>query len=353
MSLFDFRTHEVRELYWALAGPSLLAPQTLPIETDSDLRAITARHLSELRRLDEDPTDLFLYFSDHPSLSRLGRHFENLLEYFLTRLEKAPSFARNIQIQSESRGKKRGTLGELDLLFRAPWCQEARHWEASVKFYICVAREPEEFVDERHWLGTLVYDRLDRKIAKLKNRQLGLASTPEGARVIEERGHKGAESRALLKGFMYYDSEGDWRNAPVPASVSTAHCRGWWTTSRRPALPSTRPESRFMRLPPERWLAPFQGWLPSSLVYSRAEFARHIHDFFGGRALPHALTREIMSAEVEVLDEGANGLFVRELSRGNVVFEAWPDYARASAHGAEGSAGPLRNLYFNPGPDLV
>jgi uncharacterized protein len=327
-----FLTHEVRELAWIFQGPGLLSEILFPDEIESDLELKTrlASHRSMLLAMDRDASRLLDFLASVETHGRLGRYFEALLKFYLLELVQAETLQTNLQIRDG-----RQTIGELDVVFRQTQGRPARHWEASVKFYLCTAETESEARELKYFMGTLVWDRLDRKLEKLLKKQLRLPMTPQARETLKALGMEHVESRALLKGFLYYPSHLDWRHFPHPAEVSPRHARGWWTTEERAEIPQTSPSSLYMVLPPERWLAPFYGDVETTELLTRSALIERARQAFARPERPRF--PEMMVAEVEVVgDDSAEGApnlgkrRVREVSRGNVLTAEWPAHARAS-----------------------
>lgn len=258
--------------------------------------------------------------------NRLGRYFETLLRFYLLCMARVEKLESNLQIRSG-----RQTLGELDHVFRETLDATPIHWEASVKFYLCTTSDPERARELRFFMGTLEEDRFDRKLAKFLDRQLKLPLTPEASARLSELGLADPSSRALLRGFLYYPAEVDWRHHPHPPEVSSRHSRGWWTNAKSFAVPQRDSTSRYILLPPARWMAPFEGLVARDTVHTLETLRDLTRAHFDGPETWGTLHREMMIAEVEVTNESHEGAWVRELTRGNILHEGWIPIARAEA----------------------
>ncbi len=327
--------HAVRELAWAFEGPGLLAHDVFHsnVESDATMRQWVERHRARINALEQDPTPLLRYLSGVAIYDRLGRYFEALLRYFLVEVEGVSKLLTNLQVR-----EKKATIGELDLVFLSASLASvrARHWEASVKFYLCTALDEDEAREERFFMGTLVEDRLDRKLHKLLEKQLKLPLLPAAHALLSEAGLASPESRALLKGFLYYASDKDWKTYPHPSTISVNHVHGWWTTSDKLCLPRESSQSRYILLEPARWLAPYYGWIPCNNVLTRESLSDLVREVFSGPTTERSVFREMMVAEVEPEAEADGTLRVRELSRGNILHAEWPKLARTASEPDEG-----------------
>ena len=320
-----FRTHEVRELAWVFNGPGLLSPAHFGsrIESDADLQNRFVRFRDVISDLDQNPRDLLEFLKQRPTGGRLGRYFENLLQYYLLHLEGVTKHALNLQVREGRR-----TVGELDLVFKIGQTLPV-HWEASVKFYLCSTESPAEAVDPQFFMGTLVHDRLDRKIKKLFESQLRLPDHPEAREKLRELGLEAPRSRAIMKGFFFYPSRTDWPRAAHPAEVSTNHLRGWWTTASRLEIPKFDQDSRYIVLPFARWLAPFDGRVEPHELIQLDELQWKVRRLFDS-SWARPVNYELMIAEVAVKEETSEGPWVTERSRGNILHPKWPEHARTS-----------------------
>lgn len=330
-----FNTHEVRDLAWVFSSPGLLNPACFDhrVETDADFRLLMEPYWERLRALDQNPQPILEFLGHLQTYGRLGRYFENLLRFFLLEFLKAERVITNLQIQESG-----VTKGELDLLFCHPSFERPHHWEASVKFYLCVTTDPEKARTLPHFMGTLVEDRLDRKLEKLLHRQLELPRSPAGQEKLAALGLLSPESRALLKGMLFYPSHVGWLSHPHPAEVAADHDRGWWTTSEILCFPQQTPQSLYMELPPGRWLSLFKGPILPSLLMTRDELTQRVRAYFAGPETPRSIFREMMVSEVQPTPPPPEAspsqgvVWVEELSRGHILHREWPRIADAAAH---------------------
>ena len=151
---------------------------------------------------DLDSNELGAFIKDQQH-RQVGRYFEALVEFWLTKIGKVEMIERGLQVQDEKR-----TLGELDFVFR----DEAgllTHWETAVKFYLH---------HEGAFIGPNAADTLDRKVRHLKEHQiqLGRKAMPE----IEK-------CELWMKGRLYYHPD-DGASVKQPEYVTNEHLRGIW-----------------------------------------------------------------------------------------------------------------------------
>lgn len=158
---------------------------------------------TQLDRLDQNELEAF--FKDQQP-RQVGRYFEGLIEFWLTKIRKVEMSERGLQVQEENR-----TVGELDFVFRDEG-GILTHWETAVKFYLH---------HEGEFIGPNATDTLERKVRHLKEHQiqLGQKAMPE----IEK-------SEVLMKGRLYYHPD-DGENIKLPVYVAANHLRGTWVRS--------------------------------------------------------------------------------------------------------------------------
>lgn len=326
----------VAALRGALERPVLLNAEAFPsgrIVTDEMLRIRANDCAKAIVELELDPAPLTAFLEAHPWNGRLGRYFENLLQFYFRSLVKVERLECNLQIRSDAKR----TIGELDLVFRENAARPPEHWEASVKFYLCIAETADEALDTRFFMGTLVEDRLDRKLKKLVGKQLDLALQPEAIAKLETLQLINPISRALLKGYFYYPAKNDWRKAPHPREVSAEHSRGWWTTANE--LDCLSPRSHYVFLHVEEWLEPLTEVAGPHELYTFLEMRARIQRFFDD-SWARPVHSEAMVAEVDWVSQTSSGQtgkqIVREISRGNILHPRWPAHARRSIFPSEG-----------------
>jgi hypothetical protein len=245
------RHQTVRDLVSVMGAPGLLNGQVRSeILTDLECHEELQRRMRDLEMIDQDPRVLNTWLESGTGSPQLGRYFEALLAFWIRDLMKAPHFEAGLKILRD-----RATVGELDFVYQfgdAP----IQHWEASVKFYLCTARTLQEARDPSFYVGTMTRDRLDLKMNKLLDQQLGLARLPIAIERLHALGFTGPiQSRALVKGALFYPIESDWRAHEFPSQVNPGHARGWWSHQ----FPKGAEDSRWAILDKRRWLSRFQA----------------------------------------------------------------------------------------------
>ncbi|MBU6376560.1 MAG: DUF1853 family protein [Bdellovibrionales bacterium] len=317
----------VEELLWALLSPSLLEDSLLPVVSDQECQSwFSTLQLSSLRpELLEK--SLVEFLSSKRRTGRLGNAFEDLLEFGLTHLLHVERFSRGVAIR-----EGRETIGELDFLFAWPGFQVAsfEHWEAAVKFYMCIAPAPEMATDARFFVGQALLDRLDLKLDLTFQRQLLLPHDPRALETLKQRGYDGPiRSRAFFKGRLFYPLAWQGKDIPIPRSVSNRHERGWWLAwDRDQALESLRTqvvkysEFGWLLIPKSHWLLPrARQELSSDLILSDEGLSSSLEQHFSesDNALQIAcMRREADGGWVECAGPEA-------LGRGMVLKPGWPN----------------------------
>ncbi len=304
-----WRHQAVRDLAWVIASPPLLRP---PADNDSRHGDNSPRWLDQawcnqaltasndwLAGLDLDSEPLLTHLErehDH----RLGSHFESLLAFWLA-WPANPQYellARNLPLRCDGR-----TLGEFDFLVRDRISSEVQHWEVAVKFFLGVQPGGQA----RHWVGPGLRDRLDLKLDHLRQHQLRLASSPAGRRLLAERGLTAVRPVCLVKGCLFYPADAD-RPTWAAHAAAPGHLQGWWQDHAGFMARWGAADLRWLRLPKANWMtAVVDAELPGPTMTASELLA----------GLPLAGPRSAIC--VVGLRDG------REITRGFVVAEDWPD----------------------------
>lgn len=265
-------TRPARDLAWCLTSQPLLA--------NSDWSIFSESHAAH-------PAP-----PPAPHRFRLGRHFELLLQAWMTAGEDdIELLAANLPVRD---GKR--TVGEFDFIVR--YRGEIEHWEAAIKFYLGTGDQ-----QQRHqFFGPNTADRLDIKLNRLTSHQLQLADHPAAQAVLAERGLPVARSRCLMKGRLFHPFD----TAPAaPAGINPHHESGWWLSHEDFLARFEDSGSRFVFLPKSLWLSPLT-----------AEESRDGLSFWEmGEMLASADTEQ--ATHIAIVDDAG------EISRGFVVTDAW------------------------------
>lgn len=295
----------VDDLTWVFGSPGLLDP-TEEIISDDESARLLSRGLEALESLRRDPAPFMEFIQAHKKSGRLGNYFESLLHFWLREILRHPRVQPAVAIR---RGND--TLGELDFAFD-DGSGETQHWEAAVKFYMCIASNEQEAADPRFYVGQRHLDRLDQKVSRCLDHQLPLGRAPQTIERLEALSFNvPPRSRLLMKGRLFYPFATDWRAQPGPRGVSPNHLRGWWLAFDPNGIP-LNPGSQWVLLPKERWLAsPRVG--DSELLSTGGIFAA-LNDHFA--------QSENAIQVAEMIRDSASGEW-REASRGMILKPGW------------------------------
>jgi len=250
------------------------------------------RHLTRPAQLSDA---LHAALSQDP-LPRLGRYCELLFHWGLTANPQVAAVENGIIIRADGR-----TLGEFDFLIRPQSQTTYHHLELCVKFYLAngpLAQPPS-------WLGINPSDRLDIKLARLRDHQLRLSEMAPAAAWLAAQQISVSSVSGLMLGMLFFPRTADWQTAPGPLGASAGLARGWWCRGGEIAQRATERE-QFIELDRLHWLAPLPVSDPARLVDSRVIAAR-------------AAQRARM-----VSRRGGAHEQYRELDRGLVVPDHWP-----------------------------
>ena len=277
-----------------MAAPNLLTEADWLVG-DRECTEILTAAMPQLLALDRRPAPLQAWLAAR-SPTRLGPYFELLVAYWLAFLIDADWYAINKIVKSG-----RNTLGEFDLLWRAA-SGSLHHWELSAKLYLQIRRD-QGFAG---YIGTMKQDRLDLKVARLRDKQLQLACTPEGYAALPPAG-EAVRARALFKGWLFYPlHEPDF----FAAGISERHLRGWWAHGRSPEL-NFQSQLGWCKLERLSWLAPaFRS--DASDLSSAADFSAELEAYFSGPGAP------LLVAGLSPTEVGWE-----EVTRGFIVPPAW------------------------------
>ncbi|WP_263141658.1 DUF1853 family protein [Pseudomonas sp. RIT-PI-AD] len=237
----------LRDLAWTLLSPPLLAtpgaPQRHPLQA-SEWAARPSALADWLLALQRDPAPLLAGLAE-PANPRLGRYYERLWQFALGQAPGIELLANNLAIRQDGR-----TLGELDLLLRD--AEGLHHLELAVKFYL----GHRDASGTTRWIGPSRHDRLDLKLAHLRERQLPLSAHPSTLALLAGRGLGAPEPGLWLGGYLFYP----WREGcPPPPGAPSHHSRGRWLFRRDwRKLQAECPGGRWQPVPRMAWLAPLR-----------------------------------------------------------------------------------------------
>ena len=179
--------------------------------------------------------------------SRLGVYFENLWAFALAHHPDYRLLHRNLPLRAEGR-----TLGELDFVVRHLPSGTTEHWEVAVKFYLQVGAE--------YWVGPGLRDRLDIKLARMRDHQLPVVRNPAASALLQQQGIHIDRQWTLMPGRLF---------RPLTTLSSTlgddinVDCAGyWWATADQFVQHFTPRNLLWAAMPKRTWLAPWHRPLP-------------------------------------------------------------------------------------------
>ncbi|MBD2858980.1 DUF1853 family protein [Spongiibacter sp. KMU-158] len=211
----------VRALAWSCFAPPLLNAITLNNgETVfcPELE-LTAQREQWLNNLDKNPEPLQDYLSQSQTSRRLGLQYEALWHFFLDNDPQTELLGHNIPVR-DAQGR---SLGEFDILYRDRISKDVFHLELAVKFFLEL-EQPLTTDPLSRWLGPNSADRLDRKLARLRDHQFPLAQTPEGRSALYQFGVSEVKPQLKMGGILFYRSDNKQKNS----ALHPQHLHGRW-----------------------------------------------------------------------------------------------------------------------------
>ena len=220
-SATQYKTPSVADLAWAVSSPPLLYPQAEACDwyTAKWFEVLFDDIAGHLAELDRNPGPLEALLAQQKDL-RLGNYFETLWAYALSISSRYQLLERNLQVIDGER-----TVGEFDFIVKDNDTGRCSHWELAVKFYLGLG----DTTAHACWHGPHKKDRLDRKVAHLRDRQTLLSQQPRARQLLAARGIRIDDCGVILKGRLFYP----WKRmspAHYPESANPSHLRSQWLT---------------------------------------------------------------------------------------------------------------------------
>ncbi|WP_346837430.1 DUF1853 family protein [Microbulbifer sp. SAOS-129_SWC] len=282
-------------LLWALGAEDIARGGGLPW-LPPQRRAALAGYFAQAdtRAQLADTLDAELQRADaHGPVSRLGVYFENLWAFAFTHHPDYQLQQRNLPLRADGR-----TLGELDFVttYLPDRCTE--HWEIAVKFYL--------EVDSGYWVGPGLRDRLDIKLARMREHQLPLIRQPAARALLQQHNIRIDRQWARMPGRLFRPV--DHGAMPLHAGINPHSCHYWWACADEFRFHFADRPFRWSRLPKRAWLAD-RGY--------------GVDDSASATALADRLGADEQRGPLCVAAQ-QNG---REVSRGFIVPDDWHDAA--------------------------
>jgi hypothetical protein len=300
-----WKNKHVRDLSWLLKSAPILE------KPGSELRnkwcqsqfseSLFNEHLPWLQDLDEQSDEINRAMQGADQ-QLLGKHYEQLFKFFLT---KSPYFelkTANVQINRQGI-----TRAEIDFLARYISTSEWIHFEISCKYYLGAANSS----DYRAWIGPNGNDNLSERMEKFK-KQLSVQETILDEAETDQMRSLKARSLGWLKGFLFvpFHLIG---NHKLPKGVSSFCPVGWYIKSNSIHFLEDTP-AQWLVLPRHEWISPW-------------ETAHEKHELMNGHGICSFLKKHFDASDkammVVQLDPLSN--YTKELSRGFVVHKNWPN----------------------------
>lgn len=281
-----------RNLLWALATPDIAPEFPLPWLPEHRRRQLhqffCSPHIAT--RLRPKLEASLQTLNSH----RLGVYFEQLWDFAFTHHPDYTLLARNLAIRSEGQ-----TLGELDFVVRHLPDNAVEHWEVAVKFYLRV---------DDHWVGPGLRDRLDIKLARMRDHQLPVARSRPGLEALRHLELRLDRQWTLMPGRLF---------TPLAAPAQGPQAsRYWWATSALFLQYFLTGPRHWLPLQKTSWLAPVDT--DSSDGYSPVELRETV--------LPSLLARGPVCIAATTADADETEPFCR----GFIVPDGW--YPSALSH---------------------
>lgn len=212
----ELRHQAVRDLAWCCFSAPMM--RELPDSNATILPLNNDQLWPWLIALDQQPDALIKQIASVKS-TRLGIYYEMLWHFYFSQHPEWELLQHNLQV--ERKGK---TLGAFDFLCRRG--SEYWHIETAVKFYLCNANTAEDARHWRHWIGPASHDRLDLKLARMRQHQLPLHQTLEARVQLQTLYPEAREWKTglCMQGYLF---------SPAPAYYSPEfsnehHGKGYW-----------------------------------------------------------------------------------------------------------------------------
>lgn len=200
----SFKNEHVKNMYWLLFSASPLAEQSFsdfPLFPDN-WRMILMNNADDFFvKLDHAPLHLENFLNESNTY-RMGVYAEKLMFYFLEYYDDTKLLLSNYQLIKDNQ-----TVGEIDFIFE--WNERIIHIEMAVKFYLCF----NESTELNDWIGPSGNDNLFKKLSKVKEHQLPLASSP----LLRKETGINSESYLFLKGMFFSQNNftPNWVNSNI------------------------------------------------------------------------------------------------------------------------------------------
>lgn len=252
-TLFKTRVHKlqhqaVRDLAWCCFSAPMM--HELP-ETEAAMLPFNNEQLWPwLYTLDQQPSELLAHIAQVKS-TRLGIYYETLWRFYFSHHPEWELLQHNLQVERNGT-----TLGAFDFLCRHG--SEYWHIETAVKFYLCNINYEQDAHNWHHWIGPSGHDRLDLKLAHLRQHQLPLHQTAEAKTQLQTLYPQANNWKTglCLQGYLFSPAQKNYR----PAFSQKNHGRGhWWYLQDFLHYLCEQAEREWIIVERQRWLSPIHS----------------------------------------------------------------------------------------------
>ena len=232
-------------LQWSLGAPSILRDCGLPLLPSARQAALADFFARAENRAQLEPAlgEALRRLDLQAGSGRLGVYFEELWAFAFRHHPHYQLLARNLPLRADGR-----TLGELDFVVQHLPDDTTEHWEVAVKFYLQV--------DARHWVGPGLRDRLDIKLARMREHQLPVIHQPAAAEVLQQRDIHIKRQWALVPGRLFTPLH---PRLPEDESINRDCSHYWWATAAVFKRHFADADLVWLNLPKRTWLAPLDS----------------------------------------------------------------------------------------------
>jgi hypothetical protein len=307
--LFNLRVHElqhqaVRDLAWCCFSAPIM--QELPGSDAIILPFSNDQLWPWLIALDQQPDALIEQIANVKS-TRLGIYYETLWRFYFSQHSEWELLQHNLQVE-----RKGTTLGAFDFLCRRG--SEYWHIETAVKFYLCNTINPDDARNWHHWIGPGSHDRLDLKLAHLRQHQLPLHQTAEATIQLQTLYPEATEWKTglCLQGYLFSSVSTSYS----PAFSKKNHGNGcWWYLQDFLQHLRKHLDIQWIILERQHWLSPAHINDNNKLVQG-GDLTQHLQQQIG------EMKRPLLLAALKKTDSTDNYWY--EDWRGFVVPDNWP-----------------------------
>ena len=194
-SISELNHKAVRDLAWCIGSTCFLKDPNIPLAGDEKCEMELRRHWDWILQLDNEPDELITWLSTLNS-RYLGKHFEGLLEFWLTHSPYYTLIFSNQQIV-----EKGVTVSEVDFMVKDHDTGFYVHIEVALKYYLFTGNQ------EQGWLGPNANDHLQAKLDKVSNLQIPILNSRAGKALLEAHGVETYTSLFWLKGDLFSRKE--------------------------------------------------------------------------------------------------------------------------------------------------